>query len=62
MKTLDHLNMQHRILDEQIDEMERKHILPDADEERLIQNLKKERLKIRDAINKELTKDGHKSH
>lgn len=50
MKRLDHLQMQHRLLDEQIDELERKHKLPDVNEEQLIANLKKERLRIKDQI------------
>lgn len=61
MKTVDHLNMQHRMLDDQIDEMERKLVLPDTNEERLIQTLKKERLKIRDAINSEINKHDHEN-
>ena len=44
------LEMRHKILDDQIDELERKHILPDTQEERMIAELKKERLKIRDEI------------
>lgn len=50
MKRLDHLAMQHRLLDEQIDELERKHKFPDEREEKMIQDLKKERLKIKDQI------------
>ena len=44
------LEMRHMILDDQIDELERKHVLPDTQEERMIAELKKERLKIRDEI------------
>ena len=50
MKKEDHLNMKHRLLDDQIDELEKRHIYPDANEEKMIQDLKKERLKIRDEI------------
>lgn len=50
MKRLDHLQMRHRLLDEQIDQLERKHLMPDTDEEKLIADLKKERLKIKDQI------------
>ena len=44
------LEMRHMILDDQIDELERKHVLPDTQEEKMIAELKKERLKIRDEI------------
>lgn len=50
MKRLDHLAMQHRLLDEQINELERKHKFPDEREESMIADLKKERLKIKDQI------------
>jgi uncharacterized protein YdcH (DUF465 family) len=50
MKRLDHLQMQHKLLDEQIDELERKHKLPDVSEEKMIADLKKERLKLKDQI------------
>ena len=50
MKRLDHLQMKHRLLDEQIDELERKHLMPDTDEEKMIADLKKERLRIKDQI------------
>ena len=50
MKKEDHLNMKHKLLDDQIDELEKRHIYPDANEEKMIQDLKKERLKIRDEI------------
>jgi uncharacterized protein YdcH (DUF465 family) len=42
--------MKHRLLDEQIDELERKHKMPDTDEEKMIADLKKDRLKIKDQI------------
>ena len=44
------LEMRHMILDDQIDELERKHVLPDTQEEKMIAELKKERLKVRDEI------------
>jgi uncharacterized protein YdcH (DUF465 family) len=50
MKRLDHLQINHRLLDEQIDELERKHLMPDTDEEKMIADLKKERLLIKDQI------------
>ena len=50
MKRLDHLAMQHRLLDQQIDELERKHTIPDEREQAMITDLKKERLKIKDQI------------
>ena len=50
IKHLHWLEMRHTMLDDQIDELERKHILPDTQEERMIAELKKERLKIRDEI------------
>ena len=50
MKKEDHLNMKHRLLDDQIDELEKRHIYPDANEEKMIQDLKKERLRIRDEL------------
>ena len=61
MKRLDHLAMQHRLLDEQIDEMERKHKIPDEKEEHMIADLKKERLKVKDQIVKAKIEDmnGH---
>jgi uncharacterized protein YdcH (DUF465 family) len=57
MKAIDHLNIQHRMLDDQIDEMERKLLLPDSSSEVLVQTLKKERLRIRDVINQHITED-----
>ena len=52
MKKEDHLNMKHKLLDDQIDELEKRHIYPDVNEEKMIQDLKKERLKIRDEISR----------
>lgn len=50
IKQIQWLEMRHKILDDQIDELERKHVLPDPQEEKMIAELKKERLKIRDEI------------
>lgn len=50
IKHIQWLEMRHMILDDQIDELERKHVLPDTQEEKMIAELKKERLKIRDEI------------
>ena len=50
MNKLDHLAMKHRLLDDQIDELERKHLVPDIQEEKMIADLKKERLRIKDEI------------
>lgn len=50
MKKIDHLHMVHKMLDEQVDELERKHQFPDAQEEKMIADLKKRRLQIKDDI------------
>ena len=50
MNKLDHLAMKHKLLDDQIDELERKHLMPDSDEEKMIADLKKERLKVKDMM------------
>jgi len=50
MNKLDHLAMKHKLLDDQIDELERKHLMPDTDEEKMIADLKKERLKVKDMM------------
>jgi uncharacterized protein YdcH (DUF465 family) len=50
MRRIDHLKMMHTMLDDQIDELERKHKFPDAQEEKMIADLKKQRLNIRDGI------------
>ena len=50
MKKIDHLKMYHKMLDEQIDEMERLHKFPDPQQEKTIADLKKQRLNIRDGI------------
>ena len=59
MKKADHLNMKHKLLDDQIDELEKRHTLPDVREERMIQDLKKERLKIRDEISRLQAEHSH---
>ena len=50
MKRIDHLKMMHKMLDDQIDELERKHKFPDIQEEKMIADLKKQRLNIKDGI------------
>ena len=52
MKRIDHLKMMHKMLDDQIDELERKHKFPDIQEEKMIADLKKQRLNIKDGISK----------
>jgi uncharacterized protein YdcH (DUF465 family) len=42
--------MKHKLLDDQIDDLERKHLMPDTDEEKMIADLKKERLKVKDMM------------
>ena len=42
--------MMHKMLDDQIDELERKHKFPDIQEEKMIADLKKQRLNIKDGI------------
>ena len=61
MKKIDHLKMTHKLLDDQIDELERKHTMPDIQEEKMIADLKKRRLQIRDDITEEQEKEGKKS-
>ena len=51
MKRIDYLKMMHKMLDDQIDALEQEHKFPDAREEKLIADLKKQRLNIRDGIN-----------
>ena len=48
--------MTHKLLDDQIDELERKHKMPDIQEEKMIADLKKRRLQIRDDIVEEESK------
>ena len=50
MNKLDHLAMKHKLLDDQIDELEQKSAHPLPQEIKMIADLKKERLKIRDEI------------
>jgi uncharacterized protein YdcH (DUF465 family) len=52
MNKEDHLNLKHRLLDDQIDELEKKTHHPLPQEKKMIQDLKKERLKIRDEISR----------
>jgi uncharacterized protein YdcH (DUF465 family) len=59
MKKLDHLAMKHQLLDEQIDELERKSHHPLPQEVKMIADLKKERLKVRDAIVSAKIEDMH---
>ena len=61
MKKIDHLKMTHKLLDDQIDELERKHKMPDIQEEKMIADLKKRRLQIRDEIALEEAENGHQS-
>lgn len=49
--------MLHKMLDDQIDALEQEHKLPDAQVEKLIADLKKRRLQIRDDINALDTKE-----
>ena len=49
--------MLHKMLDDQIDALEQEHKLPDAQVEKLIADLKKLRLQIRDDINALDTKE-----
>jgi hypothetical protein len=50
MNKLDHLAMKHKLLDDQIDELEQKSQHPLPQEIKMIADLKKERLKIRDMM------------
>jgi len=50
MKRIDYLKMMHKMLDDQIDALEQEHKFPDAQEEKLIADLKKQRLNVRDGI------------
>ena len=59
MNKLEHLAMKHRLLDDQIDELERKHQLPDTQEEKMIADLKKERLRVKDEIVRTKLEDMH---
>jgi uncharacterized protein YdcH (DUF465 family) len=50
MNKLDHLAMKHKLLDDQIDELEQKSQHPLPQEIKMIADLKKERLKVRDMM------------
>ena len=50
MNKLDHLAMKHKLLDDQIDELEQKSHHPLPQEIKMIADLKKERLKVRDMM------------
>jgi uncharacterized protein YdcH (DUF465 family) len=57
MKRLDHLAMKHKLLDDQIDELEKRSQHPLPQEIQMIADLKKERLKIKDQIVKTKIED-----
>lgn len=61
MKRIEHLAMKHKLLDDQIDELEQKSHHPLPQEIKMIADLKKERLKVRDEIVKAKIEDmnGH---
>jgi uncharacterized protein YdcH (DUF465 family) len=50
MRRIDYLKMMHKMLDDQIDALEQEHKFPDAQVEKLIADLKKQRLNVRDGI------------
>ena len=50
MNKLDHLAIKHKLLDDQIDELEKKSQHPLPQEIKMIADLKKERLKVRDMM------------
>lgn len=50
MKKIDHLRMYHRMLDDQIDQLEAMLHFSDPDTERMLDQLKKQRLNIKDGI------------
>ena len=50
MNKLDHLAMRHKLLDDQIDELEQKSQHPMPQEIKMIADLKKERLRVRDMM------------
>ena len=50
MNKLDHLAIKHKLLDDQIDELEQKSHHPLPQEIKMIADLKKERLKVRDMM------------
>jgi uncharacterized protein YdcH (DUF465 family) len=61
MKRIEHLAMKHKLLDDQIDELELKSLHPLPQEIKMVADLKKERLKVRDEIVKAKIEDinGH---
>lgn len=59
MKRMDHLAVQHKLLDDQIDELEKRHHHPLPQEIKMVADLKKERLKVRDEIVKAKIEDMH---
>ena len=59
MKRIDHLAVQHKLLDDQIDELEKRHHHPLPQEIKMVADLKKERLKVRDEIVKAKIEDMH---
>jgi len=61
MKRIEHLAMKHKLLDDQIDELELKSLHPLPQEIKMVADLKKERLKVRDEIVKTKIEDmnGH---
>lgn len=59
MNKLDHLAMKHKLLDDQIDELESKSQHPLPQEIKMIADLKKERLRIKDEIVKTKIEDMH---
>jgi len=59
MKRIEHLAMKHKLLDDQIDELERKSLHPLPQEIQMVADLKKERLKVRDEIVKAKIEDMH---
>jgi len=61
MKRIEHLAMKHKLLDDQIDDLELKLLHPLPQEIKMVADLKKERLKVRDEIVKAKIEDinGH---
>jgi uncharacterized protein YdcH (DUF465 family) len=59
MNRLDHLALKHKLLDDQIDAMEKRSQHPLPQEKRMIAELKKERLKVKDQIVKTKIEDMH---
>ena len=61
MKRIEHLAMKHKLLDDQIDDLELKLLHPLPQEIKMVADLKKERLKVKDEIVKAKIEDinGH---